>query len=546
MVQLAAGSSGILSALQGPFTRDMIEEWAKGGYFPLDLAFRAESDPATDFQFHSLKTLWQMQLDLSLDSSEIGELLDLQERLREPLQPQAGAMWGGAAGMPQQAGHGGAAPFAAAPMHHAPSWAAGHGAREPAGNHSGMLPIVHENSSPGSLQGSVPAADAGRGSMPAAPAVPVDPLDAIIDFPGSQPMPARHAQQELQPFGANAAGSQTPARALAAAPGAAARAAPAPGPSEPTLAAWASSAPSQPPAPERFPPAADTQNMLGALFGGAPPQPFAPFQTPDAQMRQLNVGGNVLKPPPPPPPPRESSHERTVAPLQQPLQQRAAPAPIAPWGSPDRSRAMPANLSAIQAEEAAEKAAAGDQANMREQPRAGPWARQPPPPQAQPAFREIMDYDEECAADLEGGRCVRSRQHRCVLCDSIVAQTVCVCTIDVSCTCTVSLFLAQGLSSCFNHQLRVGTMGRRTMSSGRRLLAVHPGSFHKHRHSHSSRSWPSSVSSRARSRQRTPPHRPSPTIFTRHWPPVALRSMSWAPGRTGQLARLALRRSSSE
>ena len=422
--------------LQGAFTADHLISWNTQGYLFPELECTTSADSQHFFPFSTLGDLWSLQDKLGLKPEDVHKLADAEVRLaKQPapaapvydvVHPQPAAtvpaeqLFSGAQAMHTEAApH----PVPMAVNHHVAAADAGWDA-PPLDQQRGQVQQQPQHTRPN------PVAAAKQQSAL------YDPIDDIIDEGPNNVAAVAPGERTLQPFtgmGAGAAPAAAPAVAPApqyAAPvaghisthqaaGAVQDAmenlrvadAPTPAPVGRTKVApidlFGEQAPVQPPVQAAAQVAvAPTGNHAAEPAPAkriAPSQLFAQF--PDARAAQGSANGHAprgamamhgVPVQPPAPPPRAAATPQ------------AAAAPR--WGG--AQPVQPAKFDEIQAEEmrkrrqedaAAEVAAKNQMAQAEaERARRAAWAAQPKPVN----FRQIVEDDEECAADLEGGWCV--------------------------------------------------------------------------------------------------------------------------------------------
>lgn len=411
--------------VQGPFTVDNLKSWNDQGYLYPELECTSSAVGETFFPFSALNALWSVQEKLGLSADDITRLVDAQERLAKQVAappapetvseraPFTGAQLMDAVTAQQQA------PVVDTRAPTDGGWNAPAPQQQPVQRETHHAPQRHQSSH---------ATTSDHSSH-------YDPIDDIID---DGPATAAHVpgrERTLQPFmgmgqmgGASSAPEATAAHHYAPA---------APDVAQPSVQAAERAVPdamenlhiSHARAPAV--PVVRTKVDPTALFGGqqpaqgaaqgaagkvgacneplnaqriAPAQLFAQFS--NARDTQGAANGHALPDgtlqqalvQPPAPPPRAAQQQ----------QQAAASRPM--WGAAQPVR--PAKFDEIQAEEiqrrkqedAAAQVAAKSQVAQAEAERArrAAWMTQPKPVN----FRQVIEDDEECAADLEGGWCV--------------------------------------------------------------------------------------------------------------------------------------------
>jgi hypothetical protein len=420
--------------LQGPFTSDSLKSWNTQGYLYPELECSDSADAQSFFPFSALSELWSLQEKLGLKLEDIQKLADAEVRLaKQPPTPLAQAVTlFETVNKPEVVDHLG--PFTVAPEVHAvPELHAA-----PVDDKKLMAATDGNWDQPVGRRNQLqdpqvqPTAEAPNQTLAS-----YDPIDDIIDEGPRRAAAAVPGERTLQPFagmGAVAAPATVPAAgkaepreapqynirdvrptgtqlaeraipdameqlhishvpAVRAQVGANTKVAP--------LALFGDQKAMQPSAAvqhaapqvtaepvnvKRIVPAQLFAQFTNAHDAQAPTNGHAPSDTMAMQQPQMK---------PPVPPPRAA------------IQTVAAPRPQ--WGA--SQPVQPAKFDDIQAEEirkrkqedAAAQAAAKTQMAQAEAERArrAAWAVQPKPVD----FRQVIEDDEECAADLEGGWC---------------------------------------------------------------------------------------------------------------------------------------------
>lgn len=436
--------------LQGPFTAENLISWNTQGYLYPELECATSAEAQTFFPFSRLGDLWAMQNKLGLKAEDVQKLADAEGRLaKQPAPPPAPAApvhdnvnvhhqvpaEQHAPFMAAQAMHNAAAMNPAAVSDHHVTATDGGWDAPPVDQRHGQKQRYSQAPRPN------PIAAAQQNSAL------YDPIDDIIDDGLPRVVAIAPGERTLQPFTGMGMGGAPPApSAVAPAPqyiapdaghiGAqqANRAVPdamenlhiADAPARRVEASarrvdarapagavdigdlFGEQAPAQGAAAPKGSHAAEPANAQRI----APSQLFAQFD--GAQGAAANgtsreaMAMQGLPVQPPAPPPRAAAA------------QQAASAPR--WGGAQPVR--PAKFDEIQAEkmrkrrqeDAAAQAAAKNQMAQAEAERArrAAWAAQPKPVN----FRQIVEDDEECAADMEGGGCVRPRPRSPLQCVS--------------------------------------------------------------------------------------------------------------------------------